>query len=86
MSLEDTLLEFSTVVNGEVLMAAPRKRYDALAAELSAIEKALPHLLGFRMYPMFDAKGTFSQEKANEWSKRVGDFHAALQRPGVDHG
>jgi hypothetical protein len=42
------------------------------------LEAALPHLLGFSLCPMFDAKGTYTAQKADEWTKRLTDFRAAL--------
>lgn len=47
-------------------------------AEMAKIEMALPHLLDFCLSPTFDAKGTYTQRKADEWAKRLTDFHAAL--------
>lgn len=65
-------------------------RYDALGADfhryrdeaearIAALEAALPHLLDFRLSPTFDAKGTYTTEKANEWARRLADFAAALR-------
>ena len=45
---------------------------------IAAFTAALPHLLDFRLSPTFDAKGTYTQAKADEWAKRLADFSVAL--------
>lgn len=50
-----------------------------LETKLTTIEKALPHLLSFRISPTFDAKGTYTQSKGDEWAKRLTDFSDALR-------
>lgn len=57
--------------------------YDALAAQIKALEAALPLLLDFRLSPAFDAKATYTQRKADEWAKRVNDFAIALRAVDV---
>jgi hypothetical protein len=51
---------------------------ETLKGELDAIEKAIPSLLDFRLGPKFDARGTYTQAKADEWSERVAKFAQAL--------
>jgi hypothetical protein len=57
-------------VTGDHLVVAKRR--------IATLEAALPHVLDFRLESVFDAKGTYTQAKADEWSKRLADFAAAL--------
>jgi hypothetical protein len=50
----------------------------AMGKRIRELEQALPHLLDFRLEPKFDAKGTYTSAKADEWTERLGKFNAAL--------